>query len=320
MTGWTGSLLLGVALDFAVGDPVFRLHPVRLIGDAAAAAEKLLRPRLPPYPAGVLAWTATVAAAAGIGWALMALSRAVFGIQGEIAVGGILVWASIAARDLASHALRVRDSLRKGDLPEARTMVGMIVGRETARLDSAGVARAAVESVAESFVDGVAAPLFWAALLGPLGAVAYRAANTMDSMFGHKNERYLRFGRFPAKADDAATWVPARLAGFLACMAAPAVGGSPKWALGVFLSDRLKHESPNSAHGEAAFAGALGVALGGPTVYAEGVADKPWLGSGGRGDCGQADIARAVRLMVVSTLAWTALAGASAWALGLIFG
>ncbi|GAB1482522.1 hypothetical protein MASR2M78_13380 [Treponema sp.] len=237
---------------------------------------------------------------------------AIFGRVGKIIAGSILIWSSIAIRDLAVHARRVVDALKQGDLKRAREGVGMIVGRETENLDAAGVARAATESVAESFVDSIAAPLFWAVLLGPLGTLGYRAANTMDSMFGHKTEQYLHFGRVSAKIDDWLTWIPARLAGVVCCFAGVFVGGSIQRALQVFFRDRLKHESPNSAHGEAAFAGALTVRLGGPTVYKEGTIDKPWIGEGlepGKKllPCDKRIIDRAIHLMIISALLWAGL-------------
>lgn len=303
--------LLGSALDAAVGDPVFAAHPVRLIGATAARAEAFFRQRLKAGAAGACAWIAVMAVAAGAGGIALTAGRLLFGSRGETAAGAILVWASVAARDLAVHALRVRKALRDGDIDAARKKVGMIVGRSTERLDRTGVARAATESVAESFVDGVAAPLFWAMVLGPLGAIAYRAANTMDSMFGHKDERYLRFGFVAAKADDALTWLPARLAGAVACLCAPLVGGSAVRAFRVFLRDRLKHESPNSAHGEAAFAGALGVVLGGPTAYPEGVVEKPFIGAEAAAECGERAVYRAVVLMAAASALWLLLAAAA---------
>lgn len=308
MTGWTWSLAAGFVLDLLIGDPPLPFHPVRLIGTFAAAAERFLRPKFPPFAAGALSWTATVSASAAAGWGAMEAAGALFGSPGKIAAGGILVWSSIAVRDLAGHALRVKKALDSGDQPLARSRVGMIVGRKTDTLGEEEIAKAAVESVAESFIDGVAAPLFWAAVFGPIGAVAYRSINTMDSMFGHKNERYLRFGRLAARADDAATWIPARLAALVPCLAAPVAGGSPIAAVRILLRDRLKHESPNSAHGEAAFAGALELALGGPTEYAEGVIEKPFIGDRlGKSGANASDIGRAVTLMVVSSIAWAAL-------------
>lgn len=299
----------GLLLDLVLGDPEFPYHPVRLMGALAHRAEAFFRPRLQAAVAGVSTWAAVMVGTLGAGALFLAAAGATAGGPGRAIGGAVLVWASVAARDLAVHAGKVRAALERGNLAEARRRVGMLVGRDTAILDEGAVARAAVESVAESFVDGIAAPLFWAALLGPLGALGYRAVNTMDSIFGHKNERYLRFGRAAARLDDAAGYIPARLAAVLACAAAPIVGGSIGRSFRIFLRDRLKHESPNSAHGESAFAGALGLVLGGPTVYGGMTTDKPYLGGTAaepRGrPCVPADIRRAVRLMAAATVLWT---------------
>ena len=313
------AIACGLALDAAIGDPAAPWHPVRLLGRLAACAESVAR-RIWKAPvaadrtdavsrglalraglAGASAWLAVVAVAAAAALALSRAARAVHPLAG-LAADVIVVWASIAPADLAAHAARVRRALEAaergepGALERARAAVAMLVGRDVSALDPAGVARACVESVAESSVDGAAAPLFWAALLGPAGAFAYRAVNTMDSMFGHKDERYLRFGLVPARADDAANWLPARLSSTLACLLAPVAGGSARAALGSFARWRLAHESPNAGHPEAAYAGALGLRLGGPSRYAEGVIDKPWINPTG-GEASSAQVRRAVRLM-----------------------
>jgi adenosylcobinamide-phosphate synthase len=315
------SLVGGLFLDFVIGDPYFRLHPVRLIGTLAERCERFFRPRYTPMVAGVSTWI-TVSAVVVITGSLVLRIAGLLGafvggfygnsaggeFAGSAIAGIVMVWASVACRDLARHAGRVHASLAQGDLAEARKKVAMIVGRDTANLDEEGIAKAATESVAESFVDGVAAPLFWAALLGPLGALAYRTLNTMDSLFGHKNERYLYFGRLAAKADDAATFLPARLASPFICLAALLTGGKPLRSWRMLLRDRLHHESPNSAHGEAAFAGALGVEMGGSVSYDGVVLEKPRIGSAPDSmPCTAATIQRAIGLMVVSTLLWAAL-------------
>jgi len=311
------ALALGLALDAAIGDPVFPWHPVRLLGRGAAAAERLARRVFGcPWPpeaarhatsvareraAGAVAWIIVTGCAGGtalLAWVLAAAAHPILGL----AVGALLVWASIAPTDLAAHAERVRRALSAGDLAGARAAVSMIVGRDTSALDSPAVARAAIESVAESSIDGAAAPLFWAALLGPWAAFAYRAVNTMDSLFGHKNERYLHFGLAAARADDLANWPPARASSLLACLLAPAAGGRVGGALTAFWRWRLAHESPNAGHPEAAYAGALGLRLGGPSRYAEGVIDKPWINPEGK-EASPEDLGRALRLMRLQTLA-----------------
>lgn len=328
----------GLALDAVLGDPVVPWHPVRLVGKLAARCETLAR-RLwrAPAPgtseaptllseapgrhgaapvrtryrlAGASAWLAVVVLSSGAAWILCALARALHPLAGAVA-DMVVVWAAIAPADLAAHAARVRRALESAEsgepegLSRARAAVSMIVGRDVSALDAAGVARAAVESVAESSVDGAAAPIFWAALLGPAAAFAYRAVNTMDSMFGHKDERYVDFGLVPARADDAANWLPARASSVLACALAPLAGGSARAAFSSFRRWRLAHESPNAGHPESAYAGALALRLGGPSRYAEGVIDKPWMNPGG-GEARARDLRRAVVLMYAQTLASSA--------------
>jgi len=270
--------------------------------------------------AGALAWTLTLGSATGLALVLSWLAGMIHPVL-RLAIDAAIVWASIAPGDLASHALWVKRALERdrrelvdairgtGSSPSVsnlddpvqgpvhgRAAVAMIVGRDVSALDEAGVARACIESVAESSIDGSAAPIFWAALLGSWAALAYRCVNTMDSMFGHRSARYFSFGLVPARADDIANWLPARLSSTLACLAAPAAGGSSREALSSFFQYRRSHASPNAGHPEAAYAGAFGLRLGGPVSYPEGLAKKPWMNPGGR-DAGIVDIHRAVKLM-----------------------
>jgi adenosylcobinamide-phosphate synthase len=194
----------------------------------------------------------------------------------------------------------------------------MIVGRDVSVLDETGVARACIESVAESSIDGVAAPIFWAALLGPWAAFAYRSVNTMDSMFGHRNARYFSFGLVAARADDAANWLPARLSSLLACLVAPSAGGTIRGACTSFFHYRRSHASPNAGHPESAYAGAFGLRLGGPVSYPEGLTVKPWMNPGGR-DAAIGDIKKAVRLMYVQTFASSMAFLACRYALVMLF-
>ena len=183
------------------------------------------------------------------------------------AVSICLLYTTFAARDLSNHSHQVHRALCDGSLTEARRRVGMIVGRDTWRLDEPGVVRAAVESIAENVVDGVTAPMFFAVLGGPVGAMLYKAVNTLDSTFGYKNECYVYFGWASARLDDIANYVPARLTAPLVAAAAALLGLRPLNALQMWLRDGRKHESPNAGLAEAAVAGALGVQLGGPNHY-----------------------------------------------------
>jgi adenosylcobinamide-phosphate synthase len=274
---------------------------------AAAAALLLWLARLAGAAlGGALGGGAASGAATGAATGAAAASAAVSGAQVAEGLAAILlVYVSIAPRDLARHALRVRRALRNGGLEEGRRAVSMIVGRDVERLDEAGVVRACVESVAESAVDGVVAPLFWALVLGPVGAIAYRAINTLDSCWGYRDGRYLHFGRVAARADDVANWLPARL-GFLAAIIASLVlGRDARGAARIGWRDRRKHESPNAAWLEACFAGALRVRLGGPAWYGGERLEKPFLGDDTR-PVETADIGRSVALMYATALLFAA--------------
>jgi adenosylcobinamide-phosphate synthase len=290
-------------LDLLIGDPPCPLHPVRLTGHLIRQAEKFLRAlKINLLAGGVLlvAITLTVLLAS------YALLSACFG-QVVWVLNLLIVYSLLALKDLVHHALAVRNTLHDGDLSGAQAAVQMIVGRNAALLDAHGVARATVESAAENFVDGFLSPVFWYALGAILfqntaGGIAllliYKAASTLDSMVGYRNDRYLLFGRAGARLDDLMNFIPARLS--IPLIAATAWGLSmdfkSAWRIG--WRDRLKHSSPNSAHAEAAVAGALNLRLGGPTAYAHGTVEKPWLGDGSP-DAVAADITRAVTLILL---------------------
>jgi adenosylcobinamide-phosphate synthase len=271
-------ILVAVGLDLALGDPRWLPHPVRGIGWLAWRLEALTRRWLgDTRTAGAVAALAIYALAGGVVWALIHGAAAVHPLAGDVA-SIVVIYTTIAARDLAGHSMAVFRSLAGGDLAEARRRVGAIVGRDTDRLDEAGVVRATVESVAESTVDGVTAPLFYAAVAGPVGAMVYRAINTLDSMFGHQDERYRRFGWAAARLDDLANYLPARCTAPLVCVAAVLLRQSPVGSLRMLLRDGRKHASPNAGLTEAAMAGALGVELGGVTYYDGQPLHKPTIG------------------------------------------
>jgi adenosylcobinamide-phosphate synthase len=193
-----------------------------------------------------------------------------------VAIG--IIYTTIAARDMTLHSMAVFRALVAADLPQARHRAAAIVGRDTDQLDEAGVLRATVESVAESTVDGVTAPLLFAVVAGPVGAMVYRAINTLDSMFGYRDERYGEFGWAAARIDDAANYLPARITAPLLCLAAMIVRRRPLAALRILVRDGRKHASPNAGLTEAAMAGALGVQLGGLDYYGRQPLEKPTLG------------------------------------------
>ncbi len=272
------ALILAFLLDLLLGDPPWLPHPVRAIAWVATGGERLWR-RLLPWPglAGALTVFTVLAATFLVTWGLLRLASLAHPAAGNL-MTVYLLYSSLAARDLARHSRRVYQALAAGDLELARRRLAMIVGRDTEGLDEAGVCRAAVESVAENIVDGVTAPLFWALLGGPVAALLYKAVNTMDSLFGYRNERYREFGLVPARLDDLANYLPARLTALLVVASAGLPGYSPTNALRVWRRDRRRHASPNSGQSEAAVAGALGIQLGGPARYFGRLEDKPCLG------------------------------------------
>ena len=292
-------ILIAILLDQLLGDPRWLPHPVRIIGAACSGCERITRRVLPPFAAGVCAVILILALTGATTWGLIAGATLLHPWLGN-AVSIVILYTTIAARDLVRHSTEVYASLRDGNLPEARKQVGMIVGRDTADLDEAGVTRAAVESVAESMVDGVTAPLFFALLGGPVAAMLYKAINTMDSMFGYKNVQYLKFGWAAARLDDLANFIPARITSLMIPAASFPLRLDPKRSLLTLLRDRFAHASPNSGHTEAAVAGALGVQLGGPNTYFGTVLEKPTIGDATR-PLEPRDILRANRLMLLSS-------------------
>lgn len=303
-------VLAAVVLDAMVGDPRWLPHPVRGIGRLAAWVEPRARRWIPRAElAGGAAWALVVGAAGLAAWGGWAVCARLHPWAGDIA-GIWIIYTTLAARDLVNHSSDVHGALVAGNLPDARQKVARIVGRDTEGLGEADVTRATVETVAESTLDGVTAPLFFAFLCGPVGAMVYRAVNTLDSMWGHKDERYLRFGWTAARTDDVLNWIPARLTGAFMAAAAWCVGVSGKGAWRVMRRDARKHPSPNSGFPEAAMAGALGVCLGGPNTY-DGVPEERARMGDPPGVLETRHIAEANRLMAMTVILF-ALAGFAA--------
>ncbi|WP_421904548.1 adenosylcobinamide-phosphate synthase CbiB [Mameliella sp.] len=289
-------MLIGLLLDAALGWPsaLFRRlsHPVVWIGALITALEARFNDGTAQRRLAtgtltvVLILLASVLPAVlvtvvlGKGWA-------------AVLVLGVLAWPLIAVRSMYDHVTAVRDPLLAGDLPAARRALSMIVGRDPSALDGAGISRAALESLAENTSDGIVAPLFWGVVAGLPGIVAYKAINTMDSMIGHRNERYEHFGKAAARLDDLVNLVPARLTSLVFGLASGMLWRS----LQVVSQDASRHRSPNAGWPEAALAGGLGVRLSGPRIYGDRVAQEPWVNEGAP-DPGARDISRGLALYV----------------------
>ena len=290
----------GFVLDLLLADPAWMPHPVVYMGKAIAALEGFLRPRLPQTPRGELLGGAILAAALPAGtFAAASGARALANKLNPklgLALETVWCWQALALRGLAQESAAVQRELERGDLPAARKAVGRIVGRDTQELTAEGVTKAAVETVAENFSDGVAAPLFYMLLGGAPLALAYKAVNTMDSMVGYKNDRYRYFGRAAARLDDAANYLPSRLAALCWIGGAFLTGQDGRGAWRIWRRDRRNHASPNSAQTESACAGALGVQLAGPASYFGKTVDKPTIGDPKRA-VEPADIGRANRML-----------------------
>lgn len=292
-------------LDALLGDPVWLPHPVVAMGRAITGLEHLLRRLFSSTNTGLLAAGCVLAALLPLGSFCIAAGALLLAgrVHPLLALALNAFWGGqcLAVRDLRKEAMAVYACLKQNDLPAARKAVGRIVGRDTAALTTEGVTKAAVETVAENFSDGVFAPMFYLAIGGAPLALAYKAVNTMDSMVGYKNDRYLYFGRAAAHLDDAANWLPARLSGLLLILAAPLCGLSGKEAFRIWRRDRRNHASPNSAQTEAACAGALRVQLAGDAYYFGKLVHKPTLGDPLR-PVEAEDIPRACRLMTTGSL------------------
>jgi adenosylcobinamide-phosphate synthase len=305
--------LAALALDAAFGWPaaLYRRigHPVGLFAwliegferrwngaERSFAARRLL---------GLLALLLLVALVGGAAWLVQWALLSHVGADGWFAVA-MLAWPALAQRSLFGHVRAVADALERHGLPAAREVVAAIVGRDTAALDESGVARAAIESLAESFCDGVAAPLFWLLLLGLPGIWIYKAVNTADSLIGHREQRWRAYGWAAARTDDAMNLIPARLAGVLICLA-----GGGGWR--IMARDARQHASPNAGWPEAAMAGALGLRLAGSVAYDGVMHDKPWIGTGSPAATAL-DIRHALRVYVIACALLWLIAGGFLWA------
>jgi adenosylcobinamide-phosphate synthase len=308
-------LMFAFGLDVLLGDPPFRFHPVRLVGSSISALEKLLlKVRLSGLLGGIILTVVVLGLFTG-GYVLARLFLAALHPWIANVLDLYLAYSCLAVADLVQHAKPVAAALNRHDLPKARAALQKIVGRDTSFLEVAGVARGAVESVAENFVDGVLSPMFWyttvagvshlfgcpsPAAAGVLALISFKIISTLDSMVGYRHDHYLFFGRPAARLDDVANFIPARLSMVILYLGALFSGENKRTGWHIALRDRQKHKSPNAGHAESFVAGALGIKLGGPTVYQEGVVEKPWLGDGYE-EVGPTHICRCCRLIYRSS-------------------
>lgn len=304
------ALLAGYAADLIFGDPRWLYHPVRLIGNLIALLEKLIRKIMPVNKAGELAGgfitVVLVLLLCGIvPWVLLHL---VFGLNvvAGVILEAFMCYQLLAVKSLKDESMKVYDALTGSTIEDARKAVSMIVGRDTQNLDQKGVAKAAIETVAENFSDGVIAPMFYMFIGGPVLMYIYKGINTMDSMLGYKNDKYIYFGRCAAKLDDAANFIPSRLAALLLIAAAYIGGFNGKGAVKIFKRDRFNHASPNSAQTESATAGALDIQLAGNAYYFGKLYEKPTLGDSVKEPEAE-DIKRVNKLMYIGSFAGAAV-------------
>lgn len=305
------AFIAGFVLDLLIGDPHFIPHPVRLIGSLISFCDKRLncdagynisekKLYLIKYKRGMLLAFTVIFATFAISVIIIVAAYSINLYAGVIAEA-VMTWQILATKCLRVESMRVYDALRTDGVDAGRRAVSMIVGRDTSVLDAAGVTRAAVETIAENTSDGVIAPMLYTAIGGPVLGFVYKAVNTMDSMLGYKNDKYMYFGRFAARLDDVVNFIPARISAYL-MIAAAFIGGRQfdgRNAYRIFKRDRFNHASPNSAQTESVCAGALRVQLAGDAVYFGKLVKKKYIGDGLR-EIEYEDIKRANRLMYIT--------------------
>ncbi len=276
--GLSGQIITAFFLDLAIGDPKQWPHPIRLIGAAASWLETQTRKHIANLNiAGVVTTLLLVSGVYELSYWILHYLHVIspeFSSCGSI----LILYTCMATRSLFDESSPVLQHLLNNDEESARKSLSMIVGRNTEKLDRNGILRATVETISENIVDGIIAPLFYAFLGGAPLALAYKTINTLDSMFGYKNERYINFGWFPAKLDDAANWIPARISRFILSASCFLLGFNGKQAYKISIRDGQNHSSPNAGIPEAAVAGALGLKLGGPNYYGDLLIEKPYIG------------------------------------------
>lgn len=272
-------LTIGFFLDLIIGDPENPIHPVRIIGNFASKLEKLTRKLFKKCLkiGGLLTWLIVISITFLINFFILKIVSD-FNKYLGIFLGGVVIYFCISAKGLVTEGYKVISLVRKDDIKAARKQLSFIVGRDTENLDKQDIIRAVIETIAENMSDGIIAPIFYAGLGGAPLAMAYKAVNTLDSMFGYKNDKYMEFGYFSAKIDDVFNYIPARITGVLIVLSAMILGYDYKRSFKIYKRDRYNHSSPNSAHPEAAMAGILGVQLGGENYYFGKLVKKQTIG------------------------------------------
>lgn len=299
------ALIIAFILDLCFGDPDFRFHPIRIIGNYISLSEKVLRKIFPKTKfgeivAGGILVIKVLFVSFAVPFLILFFSYRLNRFLG-IGVESVMCYFLLAARSLSDAALKVYKPLKIGDTETARKNVSMIVGRDTESLDDVGITKAAVETVAENTSDGITAPIIYMAIGGGVLGFMYKAVNTMDSMVGYKNDRYINFGKMAAKLDDIANFIPSRISAYLMILSAYILGFDGKGAFKIHKRDCRKHASPNSAQTESVTAGALGIQLAGDAYYFGKLYKKSFIGDKKR-DIEYEDIKKSIKLMYLTSV------------------
>ncbi|MBN1059528.1 adenosylcobinamide-phosphate synthase CbiB [Clostridium botulinum] len=272
-------LTIGFFLDLILGDPENPIHPVRIIGKFASKLEMLTRKLFKKCLkiGGLITWLIVISATFIVNFFILKIASG-FNKYLGILLSGVIIYFCISAKGLVTEGHKVISLVRNDDIKAARKQLSFIVGRDTENLEKQDIIRAVIETIAENMSDGIIAPIFYAGLGGAPLAMAYKAVNTLDSMFGYKNDKYMEFGYFSAKLDDVFNYIPARITGILIILSSMILGYDFKRSLKIYKRDKYNHSSPNSAHPEAAMAGILGIQLGGANYYFGKLVKKQTIG------------------------------------------
>ena len=296
-------MIIGYIADMIIGDPYSFPHPVRFIGKLITKLEKFIRKHVKKEknlkPAGFFLWIGTVGITYLVTYALTQIFK--FNEYAYIAVNAFIIYTTLSTKCLKDEAVKIYKVLETGDIEKSRKQLSYIVGRDTTQLDQSEIIRATVETVAENTVDGIVSPMLYGFFFGAPGAMAYKAINTLDSMVGYKNDKYINLGFFSAKIDDIANFIPARICAVFMPIAALFSGMNWKNSFKIAVRDRKNHKSPNCAYSEGAAAGAIGIQLGGTNIYFGKAVYKPTIGDKKR-ELENKDIVRMNRLMYMTSL------------------